>query len=501
MKNGRFLPWVLALSLVFPLAAVAPAQASQDWDQIISERAPVGSEAVSVDEYGGFEKFSTREVAVFDGAWTGNYESWNCESGNTGRGDCDLSRPEHSFSANAILPFCETVAQENCVEGLEIGPVGGTLEPARFIRHVNSRTYPELKSQGLMAGGATSLFESSVLHAGGQGTYAATVVAQVGYDRIRKVFRTESLNVAVYGYTEDKNPSHEIKFFTTGKTKDGKTRRQLGFAGGATPGCKWIETGACGVERPFAPGIEVKLTMRVPDTITGWFRGRLKTPQIEITQFSSKNTRVSVQAQPVEVARMYSVVKEAEATQKQKDAIWANCGSCTMFKGGGRSLPFSHWGNFNYIELFRKNAKDTAATTSTHWSFSTIDNASGNPCLASKSRLLGIVTTNATMYNGIVPAFRRGQLNYEVSGMHYLPDGTLSLGTYDLVMRSDVARCLYGFSKAPLNARVSVVNNKGERSTATTVVGEKNGWLRLAAYGFTFSKKTIKVKLNQKPRR
>jgi hypothetical protein len=172
-----------------------------------------------------------------------------------------------------------------------------------------------------------------------------------------------------------------------------------------------------------------------------------------------------------------------------------------MFKGGGRSIPFSHWGEFNYIELFRNNAKDTAATTTSHWSFSTIDNASGNPCLASKSKLLGIVTTNATMYNGIVPAFRNGQLNYEVSGMHYQPDGSLSLGTYDLVMRSEVARCLYGLSKAPLNAKVSVVNNKGERFTATTVVGEKNGWLRLAAYGFTFSQKTIKVKITQKKKR
>jgi hypothetical protein len=33
------------------------------------------------------------------------------------------------------------------------------------------------------------------------------------------------------------------------------------------------------------------------------------------------------------------------------------------------------------------------------------------------------------------------------------------------------------------------------------VVGEKNGWLRLAAYGFTFSQKTIKVKITQKKKR
>jgi len=30
-------------------------------------------------------------------------------------------------------------------------------------------------------------------------------------------------------------------------------------------------------------------------------------------------------------------------------------------------------------------------------------------------------------------------------------------------------------------------------------VNEKNGWLRLAAYGFTFSTPTVKIKLSQEP--
>jgi hypothetical protein len=64
-------------------------------------------------------------------------------------------------------------------------------------------------------------------------------------------------------------------------------------------------------------------------------------------------------------------------------------------------------------------------------------------------------------------------------------------------MRSDVARCLYRFSKAPLSASISV-SGEGDKNIATTVVGEKGGWLKLAAYGFTFSNKTIKVKLTQK---
>jgi hypothetical protein len=104
------------------------------------------------------------------------------------------------------------------------------------------------------------------------------------------------------------------------------------------------------------------------------------------------------------------------------------------------------------------------------------------------------------VYDGGVPKFTRGFLNYKVAGMHFEGDGTTEvLGSYDLVMRSEVARCLYGFSKAPVSATITIAGD-GDRNIATTVVGERNGWLKLAAYGFTFSEKTIRVKLTQ-PRR
>ena len=498
MKNGRFLPWALALSLVIPLAAVVPAQANEEYGQIVSIPAPAGSEGVSVDEYGGFERFSSREViSQTDGS--SRYQSWFCNEGNTGSGDCNLDDPKKHFLSNAILPFCQSSLQENCVEALEIGLIGQPLESASFMRHVNVPTLPEIKSQGLIGGGSTPLFQSSFVHGGGQTTYAANVVAQISYDRASRTFVTKSLNVGVYAYNEKQGPSIHMDITSEWTDDQGKAVRQVGFR--APRECRWSEQGRCGVEQAFAPGVEVRLTMRVPDTFTGWFRGRLKSPQISISRFSPSNSKISVTAQPVDVARLHTVVSSSEASPEQRAAILKNAGSGRFFRGGGRSMIFSHWGDFNYLELFREISKDKAAGRTSHWSFSTVDNSSNNQCLASKSRVLGIVTTNATVYNGVVPTFRNGQLSYDVAGLHYLPNGELNLGSYDLVMRSDVARCLYGFSKAPLNAKVSVVNNKGERFTATTVVGEKNGWLRLAAYGFTFSKKTIKVKLNQKQKR
>ena len=103
-------------------------------------------------------------------------------------------------------------------------------------------------------------------------------------------------------------------------------------------------------------------------------------------------------------------------------------------------------------------------------------------------------------YEGGSPSFSNGTLSYKVSGMHYSADGsTLARGTYDLVMRSEVARCLYGFSSAPVSASVSITGSD-QTSIATTLVSEKDGWLKLAAYGFNFSNPVIKVKITQQPK-
>lgn len=100
-------------------------------------------------------------------------------------------------------------------------------------------------------------------------------------------------------------------------------------------------------------------------------------------------------------------------------------------------------------------------------------------------------------YDGSSPKYEGGTLNYRVAGMHYMPDGaTLVEGTYDLLMRSDAARCLYGFSNAPVQATISITGEQSQK-VAVTSMTESNGWIKLSAYGFNFSTPTIKVKLTQ----
>jgi hypothetical protein len=130
------------------------------------------------------------------------------------------------------------------------------------------------------------------------------------------------------------------------------------------------------------------------------------------------------------------------------------------------------------------------------WFIKKMSGLNGSPCLTRNDRLQGLISTNAMVYQPNLPTFNDGFLNYQVAGTHFDMAGKLQLGTYDLILRSDAARCVYGYSSAPISATVTVTGS-GDQSVETTVVSEKDGWLKLAAYGFTFSEKEIKVKLTQ----
>jgi len=146
---------------------------------------------------------------------------------------------------------------------------------------------------------------------------------------------------------------------------------------------------------------------------------------------------------------------------------------------------------------------DKAQAMPTAWTIATMNNSQVpgqiQQCINQTDSLAGIVTTNSAEYFDGPPIFDKesGSLDYKVAATHFEPDGTTVFkGSYDLVMSSKVARCIYGFTSAPISATVSVTSESGANSVATTVVNERNGWLSLGAYNFTYSTPTIRVVLS-----
>ena len=144
---------------------------------------------------------------------------------------------------------------------------------------------------------------------------------------------------------------------------------------------------------------------------------------------------------------------------------------------------------------------DKSQATSTTWSMRTLapmEMSGANGCFTRTPGLKGIVTTNSVAYSAGPPEFKDGSLNYQVSSPHFNPDGTTPFkGNYNLVMRSDVARCIYGFSNAPIRASISVLSSDGNNDVATSIAAEKDGWISLSANNFQFSAPVIQVKFTQ----
>jgi hypothetical protein len=154
------------------------------------------------------------------------------------------------------------------------------------------------------------------------------------------------------------------------------------------------------------------------------------------------------------------------------------------------------------LKLWLPYVDDKATALPSFWSVRTLSGnemTGASKCFSDDSKITGIVTTNSTQYSAGPPAFNKseGTLDYKVASPHFGTTGDVFKGSYDLVMRSEVARCVYGFSKAPIQATLAITSADGSPQLATTLIGERNNWLYLSAKNFEFSAPTITAKLSQ----
>jgi hypothetical protein len=410
---------------------------------------------------------------------------------------CTLDSDSNTW-VSAILPICGSVA-ENCLEAVKIYKADEVPAPAKFLKTVAGFTFPSNPTIGNQRGSTPSVWDApTVPNAGGSTKYV--VEPRLTYSIVRGQLRITEFQAAVFPIVEKTGSQYKPVSLEKG-LDGGKTYSD--FVNGdnsPTRGCVATDTGWCGWKTDFSDGTRVELTLKLSNQVTGWLHGRLKNPEIKVTPLDPNLNEITIGAESVTVPKMYAEVSKSD----QPDDIYS---IITQASWGGARGPNARWHtltsdnpNSRYlISKLAKTVNDTAAATSTIWqvrSLQTHDLVS--QCLSDQTRLLGLVTTNAMAYEGSAPKFADGQLSYSVGGLHYLPDGkTLVEGTYDLAIRSDAARCLYGFSSAPISATVSVVGENGDSKVATTTVKENDGWLHLAAYGFTFSSPTIAVKLTQ----
>jgi hypothetical protein len=154
------------------------------------------------------------------------------------------------------------------------------------------------------------------------------------------------------------------------------------------------------------------------------------------------------------------------------------------------------------LQLWLPFLNDRATVIQSSWqvrSLTSTESSGANLCFLKANELTGIVATNSTQYSAGPPTLNSetGSLDYKVASPHLDSFGQPFKGQYSLLMRSNVARCVYGFSNAPIKAELSVISSSGTPQIATLTIGEAGGWLRMNAANFGFSTPTIKAVIKQ----
>jgi hypothetical protein len=425
----------------------------------------------------------------------------------------DCVRPEiNRYLFNSIFTQCVSDSDTDCIESLGIKSDDGSTKLATFQRNWGvSPVYTGNKSKFIPSGYGPSTW--SITDSNGVSETFALVVGVNGYLDLR----SNSTQAKYENFFSAIQPVKEVSGsqYIAGVAE--VTKRADGYGPGwntkfIEQGCQIAENGKCGYRLPFDLEKSYVLKVRLGQPVQGWLHGRVKDADVVMTTAVDNSQVVEISAKPLSIPSIYGWVKWSDLPPLVKflypigsggtgrgydDFLTTDLASRTLLTksevAGNRAI--------NEMNLWLPLLNDKAAAMRTFWVAQTIRGElplESQNCVAGKG-FTGVIGTNAAVYSDGPPKFDKEEqsLNYTVGASHLDSKGELFKGYYQLNLRSDVARCLYGFGSAPIQAKIEVSSSDGTPSVATTVINEKDGWLKMTAGGFTFSTPSIKVKLSQ----
>ena len=530
-RLGKFGALLISVVLIAPTLAHGAESVPEQWASLTAPGAGnIGYEANEAafanTEASTWINF-TSDTGKFDGKVT------KVAICNTGSEDgCTFS--VHSFY-RAVLPVCLDATDINCIVEILASDASGkklTVGAATIFPKDNPQAFVGNKALNVPRGSGAALVSiPDAPHAGGDKYLIKTTLSasrtseQAGFETPRLSSSISAVKIIEGDFFDLATETNTARYDRVGRIQVGTTQTKPIADPKPSKLCVAVSTTQCALPYSLPKEISFGFSLRLNTNLSGWLHGRMKNAVIDYKTVSGI-TNLTVTANPIAVPLIDVWSKSDELSDAHVSAyqnqFWAgeamhypatneNLGlpilDSEKTRSGMKNISFKHI-NTNFSQSAMDNfllwlgvAKDKAAAMPTQWRLGTMtDNGSGQvrECLDKEKALAGVVTTNSTMYLDGPPIFKDDTLDYKVASTHFEADGTTVFkGTYELIMSSSVARCIYKFTAAPISATVSITSENGEANAATTVVNEKNGWLKLGAYGFTFSSPTVRVKLAQ----
>ncbi len=530
-KKSRFSALLIAAALISPALAHSADSIPEQWATLptpgagyigyqANESAMANTEASSWINY-------TSDNGTIDGKVT------NISICNTGSEEgCDYSVYS---SYRAVLPICSDATDINCISEIFATDASGTklaISPATVFPENNPQAFAGNQALNVPRGSGAALVSiPGAPHAGGdqylvKATLSSTRIGdQTTFITPRLSASISAVKIIEGDFFDLATETNTAKYDRIGRIQVGTTQTKQGVDPNLSKLCVVASTTQCALPYSMSKEISFGFSLRLNTNLSGWLHGRMKNAVIDY-KTTGGVTNLTVSANPISVpvvdvwsksddlsdAHVAAYLNQFWGGEAQHYPLSNETGGLPITdaektRDGMKNISFKHVnGSFskssmdNFL-LWLPIAKDKAAAMPTQWRLGTMtDSGAGQvrECLEKETSLAGLVTTNSTMYLDGPPVFADGTLDYKVASTHFESDGTTVFkGTYELIMTSTVARCIYKFTSAPISATVSITSDNGEANTATTLISEKKGWLKLGAYGFTFSSPTVRVKLTQ----
>ena len=447
--------------------------------------------------------------------------------------------PAIEFSS--VLQPCATATELDCVVEFGTTDKTGARVPAVYVTPFPKSTvnsYPANPAVGLPLGGTGGLWSVSAESGAPIRThYVGAMVHGTAKPGERVTFTNfyatlSPVEIATFGCRDDSGKSAGC---TPAYVKDNQNQSDPDHVGyvdqfGLSEGLDCVMSGnlnndagtaECAVRKSISRDVNYYLTVRLSQAVSGWMHGRMAEPNITIADIpgSSGAVTLSIAAKAVSVPAVDLERKFSELPATLQDAYrtkggWRGADPAGYGVGAFETDPLlrnresrpTSFGENSIAELeaWMPVVKDTAIADLSTWAVRTLGRnelGAAQGCVTDKNKVAGIVTTNATVYKAAAPVYdtTTKSLSYTVSAPHYASSGALFKGVYSLIVRSDVARCIYDFTAAPIKSSIEVIDTGAEASTVVTNVSESDGWIRLSASGFTHSSPTIRAKMTQEP--
>ena len=509
----RFIRFLMAATIGFSLVLAPSAHATDSDEQKVLEMKQHGN--------GGwigmtFENVIDDYLPSRINATNGKENNGNNEGLDTilctSLSDAACKKDGYRIDFRSVLAPCESDDQLDCVQSITAKLPDGTISKGTVARKWNAfSAFAGDPTIGVPTGGAQTTWKIPGSNPGSTEDYALTVI--VG-GRTGPMTNGVAAKNSYSSLQVNLKPIREV----TGNYNEPRSSVGVRGAGrglftdttASERGCVIAELNRCAMAASF--NLETQFTVKVRLSVQSsqWMHGRLYDPSVSVDPLSGDAKLLTVTANPLQVPMVAGWVawKDLPETIKVKYPQGAGGTGADMsdfttpdlanriMRVGMRAAGQDALDDF---KLWNPLLSDKPMAMRTMWSLRTISNSDPAINACNKDGLSGLVTTNAAVYSDGPPSFDKESqsLNYTVGAPHFDTSSKVFNGTYSLTMNAEVARCIYGFGKAPISAKIEIASEDGTPDVAVTTLSQDGNWMKLSANGFHYSTPQIKVKLTE----